>query len=110
MSAYDQGAVEVSASNFSQSLHFTFPPASLIVTIALSRTGADFASNAVARGIFTGVRRLNGPVEDIPSRDGTRDGYPTQLRENDLTEIFGFLDAFGCRARAVVNFFAWPRV
>jgi hypothetical protein len=105
----EQGAAEVSAWNFSQSLHYTFPPASLIVTIALSST-ENFESNAVARGIFTGVRRLDGPVENIPSRDGTRDGYPRQLRENDLTEIFGFLDAFRCRVTAVVNFFAWPRV
>ena len=109
MNCYDQGAVEVSATNFTQSLHYTFGPASLIVTISLS-SRVDFTNLARAQGSFTRVRHLSGPDEPLPNPIGLREGHPAQIRDNDLTEIWGFLDAFGCRAKAVVNFFAWSQL
>lgn len=109
MSCYDQAALEVSAVNFTQSLHYVFPPASLIVTISISYR-SDSTNIAWAGGGFQAVRILDEPPVGLPNPTGTNEGHPAQIRENDLTEIFGHLNAFGCYAKAVVNFFAWPQV
>jgi hypothetical protein len=106
MSCYDQGAVEVSAQNFTQSLHYIFSPVSLIATISLS-SRADFNNLASAGASFTRIRHLSAPDEPLPNPSGV-DDYPLHIRDNDLTEVFGTLFAFGCRAKAVVSFFAWP--
>jgi hypothetical protein len=110
MSCYDQGVQEVSATDFSQSLHYTFAQTSLIVTISLS------AKQDLPPGIpfvfanFFMIRQGTLPPEALPNPTGLFVDSPSHIRENDLTEIWGNLDANSCRANAVVNFFAWPQV
>lgn len=111
MSCYDQGAVEVGAVNFTQSLQYTFAPASLIATISLS-SRVDFGDRADASAEFTAVKYSDGLDQPLPHpADGPFfNVYPSHIRDNDLIEIRGRLIAFRCRAKAVVNFFAWPRL
>ncbi|RSL16282.1 hypothetical protein EDE15_1793 [Edaphobacter aggregans] len=108
MSCYDQGAVEVSATNFVQSLHYTFGQTSLIVTISLSAI-ENFAGPGFAAAYFIAVKQVGLPVEQFPTDGGIFVG-PAQIRKDDLTDVFGVLWTANCGAKAVVNFFAWPRV
>jgi hypothetical protein len=109
MSCYDQGVQEVSATNFTQSMHYTFAPTSLIVTVSLSAKEDLPGGFPFAFAAFTRTRQLNFPDEPLPNPTGLFQDAPSHIRDNDLTEIWGFLYAFNCRANAVVNFFAWPQ-
>jgi hypothetical protein len=101
---YDQ----VSAWNYTQSMHYTFPSISAIVQVSLS-SRADYTDFAVpvstGSAVFTVFTTADGGTTSLIDT-----GLVSTFRANNLIEVRGLLMAENCYTEAIVNVFMWPVV